>query len=69
MPVGNTFQEGKRLAALSLVLNAALMAAKFILYLSTGSTALLAETVHSFTDVIGGILIIGGYHLILFCPP
>jgi len=63
MPIDNTFRDGKRLAGLSLGLNITLMVAKFALYLYTGSTALLAETLHSFTDVIGSIFIIGGIHL------
>ncbi|NTU42543.1 MAG: cation diffusion facilitator family transporter [Nitrospirales bacterium] len=51
---------GKGVAILSLGLNALLTAAKFGLYLLTGSSALLAETVHSLTDVVGSLLLIGG---------
>ena len=54
---------GKRLAAMSLGLNISFMAVKYLLYLFTGSSALLAETVHSLTDVIGSILVVGGIYL------
>jgi len=54
---------GKGLAALSLGLNFFLTATKVILYLFTNSSALLAETVHSFTDIIGSLLIVGGIYL------
>jgi cation diffusion facilitator family transporter len=55
--------KGKRIAALSLALNALLAISKFLLYLFTHSSALLAETMHSFTDVIGSLLVIGGIYL------
>jgi cation diffusion facilitator family transporter len=54
---------GKRLAALSLWLNIFLTTSKYLLYIFTNSSALLAETVHSFTDVIGGLMVIGGIYL------
>lgn len=54
---------GKGVAVLSLGLNALLTAAKYALYLFTGSSAILAEAVHSLTDVIGSLLLIGGIHL------
>jgi cation diffusion facilitator family transporter len=55
--------EGKRLALLSFGLNVCLMVSKFLLYLFSGSIALLAETVHSVTDVISSLLLLGGIHL------
>ncbi len=55
--------EGKKLAAGSAALNAFLTAIKFFLYFMTGSSALLAETVHSLTDVIGSLLVMGGLYL------
>jgi cation diffusion facilitator family transporter len=54
---------GKRLAVLSLSLNLFLAAAKYLLYLYAGSTAVLAEAVHSLTDVVGSLLVIGGIYL------
>jgi cation diffusion facilitator family transporter len=54
---------GKGLAALSLGLNIFLTASKYLLYFFTNSSALLAETVHSLTDVIGSLLVIGGIYL------
>ncbi|MCE5194456.1 MAG: cation diffusion facilitator family transporter [Nitrospiraceae bacterium] len=55
--------EGKKLAFASLALNALFTASKFSLYLLSGSSALLAETAHSLTDVIGSLLIVGGIYL------
>ncbi|HET6515739.1 MAG TPA: cation diffusion facilitator family transporter [Thermodesulfovibrionales bacterium] len=55
--------EDKQLALMSFGLNVSFMVSKFFLYLSTGSIALLAETVHSATDVISSLLVIGGIHL------
>jgi cation diffusion facilitator family transporter len=54
---------GKRLALLSLSLNLLLAAAKYLLYLYADSTAVLAEAVHSLTDVVGSMLVIGGITL------
>jgi cation diffusion facilitator family transporter len=54
---------GWRLALYSLALNLLLTLVKFLLYLLTGSAALLAETVHSLTDVVGISLVLGGLHL------
>jgi cation diffusion facilitator family transporter len=54
---------GKRLAALSLSLNLFLAAAKFLVYLYAGSTAVLAEAAHSLSDVVGSLLVIGGISL------
>ncbi len=54
---------GKRIAIYSLVLNLLLAAAKYLLYLYGGSTAVLAEAVHSLTDVVGSLLVIGGMYL------
>jgi len=48
---------------LSLGLNAFLTAVKLILYPVTGSSAILAEAVHSLTDVIGSLMVIGGLYL------
>jgi cation diffusion facilitator family transporter len=53
----------KKLAAMSLGLNVLLSAAKFLLYLYTSSSALLAESVHSLTDSVGGVLILAGIYL------
>jgi cation diffusion facilitator family transporter len=50
-------------AVLSLVLNVFLTASKFSLYLYTGSAAVLAEAVHSLTDIIGSLLVIGGIYI------
>ena len=55
--------EGKKLAAASTALNIFLTATKFSLYLFTGSSALLAESVHSATDAIGSLLVVGGLYL------
>jgi cation diffusion facilitator family transporter len=46
-----------------LALNLLLAAAKYLLYLYGGSTAVLAEAVHSLTDVVGSLLVIGGISL------
>jgi divalent metal cation (Fe/Co/Zn/Cd) transporter len=46
----------KRCAAVSLGLNALLAAVKFVLYPVTGSSAILAEALHSLTDVAGSLL-------------
>ena len=59
----SSLNEGKRLAVLSLGLNIFLTVSKYLLYLFTNSSALLAETVHSLTDVIGSLLVIGGIYL------
>ncbi|KPK36264.1 MAG: hypothetical protein AMK70_02945 [Nitrospira bacterium SG8_35_1] len=48
---------------MSLGLNISFTAVKYLLYLFTGSSALLAETVHSLTDVIGSMLVVGGIYL------
>jgi len=56
-------KRGKRLATYSLLLNMLLSAAKYLLYLYAGSTAVLAEAVHSLTDVVGSLLVIGGIYL------
>jgi len=56
-------RRGKRLALYSLSLNLLLAAAKYLLYLYAGSTAVLAEAVHSLTDVVGSLLVIGGIFL------
>jgi len=53
----------KKLAFLSLGLNALLTAVKFLLYPFTGSAAILAEAVHSSTDVVGSLLVIAGIYL------
>jgi cation diffusion facilitator family transporter len=53
----------KRLALWSLALNLLLATAKYLLYLYGGSTAVLAEAVHSLTDVVGSLLVIGGISL------
>lgn len=57
------FSPGTRLAALSLCLNFLLTGGKLALYLYTNSSAILAETVHSLTDVVGSLLIILGIYL------
>lgn len=59
-PVADT---GKRIAVYSFGLNFFLAVAKYLLYLLTGSAALLAETVHSLTDVVGSLLVLGGISL------
>lgn len=48
---------------MSLGLNVALTGAVFSLYLLTGSAALLAQSVHSLTDVIGSVLVLAGIYL------
>jgi cation diffusion facilitator family transporter len=55
--------EGKKLAVVSAALNIFFTATKFSLFLLSGSSALLAETAHSLTDVIGSLLVIGGIYL------
>jgi cation diffusion facilitator family transporter len=52
-----------KIAGYSTILNAALVIPKGVLALLTGSTALLAETIHSITDLIGSILVLGGIAL------
>lgn len=59
----STADAGKRLAAWSFGLNLLLTLAKYLLHLLTGSAALLAETFHSLTDVVGSLLVLGGIHL------
>jgi cation diffusion facilitator family transporter len=51
------------LALSSLALNLLLASAKYFLYRHAGSAAVLAEAVHSLTDVIGSLLVIGGIYL------
>lgn len=51
---------GRRLAVWSFGLNVLIAASKLILFLISGSLALLSETVHSLTDVIGSLLIVAG---------
>jgi len=53
----------KRWAAFSLGLNALLATVKFILYPVTGSSAILAEAVHSLTDVVGSFIVLSGLYL------
>lgn len=53
----------KKWAALSLGLNALLATVKFVLYPVTGSSAILAEAVHSLTDVAGSLIVISGLYL------
>jgi divalent metal cation (Fe/Co/Zn/Cd) transporter len=55
--------EGRKLAVVSAALNMFFTATKFSLYLLSGSSALLAETAHSLTDVIGSLLVVGGIYL------
>jgi cation diffusion facilitator family transporter len=54
---------GRNLAAQSLGLNIVLTGVLFCLFFATGSSALLAQAVHSFTDVVGSLLVIGGVYL------
>lgn len=54
---------GKGLAAISMGLNVFITSALFLLYLFTGSSALLAQAVHSMTDVIGSLFVIIGIHI------
>ncbi len=58
-----TAYEGKKQALMSSVLNILLTTIKFLLYIFTGSAAILAETVHSLTDVLGSLLVTGGIYL------
>ena len=53
-------ETGKKLAVYSTVLNVVLVGAKGGLAVLTGSTALLAEMIHSLTDVIGSITVLVG---------
>jgi cation diffusion facilitator family transporter len=50
-------------ALLSLGLYVLLASAKFLLHYYTGSAAMLAEAVHSLTDVIGSLLVVTGIAL------
>jgi cation diffusion facilitator family transporter len=52
--------DGRKIAACSSVLNLFLTGAKGYLALLTGSRALLAETVHSLTDVVGSLAVWSG---------
>jgi divalent metal cation (Fe/Co/Zn/Cd) transporter len=54
--------EGKKLAIMSSALNMVFTEVKFLLYLFTSAT-LLAEAIHSLTDVLGSILVAGGIYL------
>jgi cation diffusion facilitator family transporter len=54
---------GMRIAVLSLCLYVFLAAAKYLLHRVTHSAALLAEAVHSLTDVIGSLLVVAGIAL------
>jgi cation diffusion facilitator family transporter len=57
------FHKGRGLALFSLGLNIFFTLAKFILYRATGSSAIFAETIHSSTDVLGSLLVVGGIYL------
>ena len=48
---------------MSLGLNVILTSAQFILYLLTKSAAILAEAIHSLTDVMGILFVIIGIYL------
>lgn len=48
---------------MSLALNSFLSVGKFLLHIYSNSSALLAEAVHSATDVIGSILVLIGVFL------
>lgn len=50
-------EDGRRIAAYSVVLNLCLAGIKGSLAFLSGSKALLAETIHSFTDVIGSMAV------------
>ena len=50
-------EDGKKVAPYSIFLNIVLVFAKAGIALLSGSTAVLAETIHSFTDVIGSLAI------------
>ncbi len=50
-------EDGKKVALYSIFLNIGLVLAKGWIVLLSGSTAVLAETIHSFTDVIGSLAI------------
>jgi divalent metal cation (Fe/Co/Zn/Cd) transporter len=54
---------GMSMAVLSLCLYIFLATAKYLLHRVTHSAALLAETVHSLTDVIGCLLVVAGIAL------
>jgi divalent metal cation (Fe/Co/Zn/Cd) transporter len=53
-------EDGKRVVLYSIFLNIVLVFAKGGIALLSGSTAVLAETIHSFTDVIGSLAICWG---------
>ncbi len=53
-------EKGKKLAIYSTLLNVVLVFAKGGLALISGSTAILAETIHSLTDVIGSLTVLMG---------
>jgi cation diffusion facilitator family transporter len=57
------FHKGRGLALSSLGLNILFTLVKFLLYRSTGSSAIFAETIHSLTDVLGSLLVVGGIYL------
>ncbi len=56
-------RDGKRLAVISAALNIFFAAVTFLLYFRTGSSSVLAQTMHSLADVTGSLLVIGGLHL------
>jgi len=53
-------EDGKKVALYSIFLNIVLVFAKGGIALLSGSTAVLAETIHSFTDVLGSLTVLIG---------
>jgi cation diffusion facilitator family transporter len=56
-------EESIKIAGYSTILNASIVIVKGILALFTGSAAVLVETIHSITDLIGSIFVLGGIAL------
>ncbi len=56
-------EESIKIAGYSAILNVTLVITKAVLAFLTGSTALLAETIHSLTDLLSSLLVLGGIKL------
>lgn len=60
VPKNNAVQDGRRVALYSAAMNLFIVICKAGLAILTGSKAILAETVHSMTDVIGSLAVLTG---------
>ena len=53
-------EEGEKMALFSIGINLVLVLFKYFLALLAGSVALLADAIHSFSDVISSATVFGG---------